>query len=98
MKRYGIECTSLPVPGQWFFLEDSDHAIRHAKEIYCNAKVLFYFFKQHHDFKAIWIQVKATPGHDLDKLAFIAFQNQFQRECLEQIGRLYTNAYFQPTV
>ena len=95
MERYDIKCRSLPVPEQWFLLEDSDHAIRHAKEIYCNAKVLFYFFKQHYDFKAHWVEVKSNPAHDLEKLAFIAFQVQFQRECLDHIGKLYANAYFQ---
>ncbi len=98
MERYGIECTSLPVPGQWFLLEDCDHAIRHAKEIYCNAKVLFYFVKQHEDFVALYNEVSSKNGYDLEKLAFIAFQVQFQNECLQHIGRLYTNAYFQPTV
>ncbi len=95
MKRYDIECPSLPVPGQWFLLEDSDHAIRHARELFNSGKPLFFFREQHDNFKEIYDQLKSTPGHDLDKLAFIAFQVQFQRECLEHLEKLYTNAYFQ---
>ena len=93
MKIYGIECTSLPVPEEWVYLQDSDHAIRHAGKIYNNAKLLFFFIKQHHDFKALWTHLKATSSHDLEKLAFIAFQVQFQRECNEEIARLYMKAY-----
>ena len=89
MERYDIQCDRLPEPGQWFFLEDSDHAIRHAEQIYTDLRLIFLFFSQRQDFEDIFYQVKSDPDHDIDKLAFIAFQVQFQRECMEEVWRLF---------
>lgn len=85
MKRDDIKCLSCKEPDQWVYLEDTDHAYKYAHEIFRNIHSVFELFVQHHDFKWIFNDIKSRDKPSFDKRTYLAFQIQFQGECLAKI-------------
>jgi hypothetical protein len=88
MKKYDIKCKSLDKPDEWMFLYDSDHAMNYAAGIYKSAYLSIKMYQQYEDFKQIFNETDSQEIGGLDKRGYLAFQIQFQHECLREIQSL----------
>ncbi len=88
MEKYDLKSVSLPVPEEWKYLRDSDHAIQYAAYIFKDNHLHALMCLQHEDFQGIFKRIKCFTLQDLEKRAYVAFQVQFQSECLQEAWRL----------
>ena len=91
MTREIIKRVAVGLPEDWIYFEGTDHALKYAAEI-CNKSAEFIHLNlQYKCFQLLYRERKNDPDLNLDELALLAFQIQFNRECIQEIHRLVEN-------